>query len=130
MMVEVRILSGAGEAADVGEGLDAVPGEELQEPVEWVGGMADGEEFRWHNGVQNASAQPVGSVPLTVLWCRRCLRHGRRSTLRIFTGGSRACSFAAPVWIARTTSIPLTTRPNAANPWRSGFRLPPKSSSG
>src|SRR5204862_327311 len=33
-------------------------------------------------------------------------------------------------WILRTTSIPLTTRPKAANPWPSGLRLPPKSSSG
>ena len=47
-------------------------------------------------------------------------RHRRRERLPL----RRRCV------IRPTTSIPSTTRPNAANPWPSGFRFPPKSSDG
>ncbi len=48
----------------------------------------------------------------------------------IATGGASACASACWAWILRTMSIPFVTRPNAANPWPSALRLPPKSSSG
>ena len=45
-------------------------------------------------------------------------------------GGVRCCPSAADPWIDRTTSMPFTTRPKAANPWPSGLRRPPWSSDG
>ena len=61
-----------------------------------------------------------------------------RDTFRILIGGIRRCASTfversgdeGAAWIFRTTSIPEITRPNAAKPWPSGLRLPPKSSDG
>jgi len=53
-----------------------------------------------------------------------------RKTLRIVTGGESLWPSAGDALMALTTSIPSTTRPKAANPWPSWFRLPAKSSAG
>ena len=53
----------------------------------------------------------------------------RRQPLRFGVGRSRSADEGA-AWILRTTSMPDTTRPNAAKPWPSGLRAPPKSSDG
>src|SRR5262249_59627532 len=48
------------------------------------------------------------------------------TVLRILIGGFKFCNSAFAVWIFFTTSMPLTTRPNAANPcprWRGGALL-------
>lgn len=56
--------------------------------------------------------------------------HRTLAAATIFTGGVSRWPWAGRAWIERTTFIPLTTLPNAANPCPSGLRLPPKSSSG
>ena len=48
----------------------------------------------------------------------------RRLTRRIAIGGVSVSPFAGPIWIVRTTSMPRTTRPNAAKPCPSGWRAP------
>ena len=67
--VEVRVLPGAGEPPDVSQGLDFVPIEELQEPVERVGGMADGEKpgVGWSADLRFRTGRAVsaGGSPVT-----------------------------------------------------------------
>src|SRR5579884_2264582 len=59
--VEVRVLPRAGEAADVGHGLDGVPGERTQEAAERVGRVADRVEFKCHVEPRRPSQCAVGS---------------------------------------------------------------------
>ena len=47
-----------------------------------------------------------------------------RYTLTILTGGASLCASWGARWIARTTSIPSTTLPKAANPCPSALRFP------
>jgi len=46
---------------------------------------------------------------------------------RIGTAGSRRCPSEGDGWIARASSMPSITRPNAAKPCLSGLRVPRKS---
>ena len=83
----------------------------------------------------NASMPAASAATITMAAVRLT---GRASTFVTAIGG---VSFWASVlvlrsdddgacWILRTTSMPETTRPNAAKPWPSGLRWPPKSSDG